>query len=164
MAIVRLLPVTVEHLDACRREPVELGMLLGTSVPDGWPEFPEAIDFTSERLREHPEEGEWWMHFFFDDESGALVGSGGFAGPPRDGVVEIGYEVAPEFRGLGYGSAAVAALVEKAAAAGVTAVTAHTLATESPSTGALRRQGFELVEELVDPDDGEVWRWRRELS
>jgi RimJ/RimL family protein N-acetyltransferase len=163
MATLRLLPVTLAHLDAYRREPVELGLLLGSPIPDGWPEFPEAIDFTTERLREHPEEGEWWMHFFLDGETGALVGSGGFAGPPRDGAVEIGYEVAPGFRGVGYGSAAVTSLVEKAAANGVPVVIAHTLAIESPSTGALRRVGFELVETLTDPDDGEVWRWRREL-
>ena len=42
MAAVRLLPVTLEHLDAYRREPSELGELLKSTIPDGWPEFPEA--------------------------------------------------------------------------------------------------------------------------
>jgi RimJ/RimL family protein N-acetyltransferase len=167
MATVRLLPATLEHLEAYAREPVELAMLLGSPIPDGWPEFPEAIPFTTERLRTHPDEAEWWMHFVLDDGSGALVGSGGFAGPPSDdtrggGTVEIGLEIAPAFRGVGYGTAAMAALVAKASAAGVETVIGHTLAVESPSTGALKRVGFEFVEAFVDPDDGEVWLWRRQ--
>ena len=101
------------------------------------------------------------MHLFFDAESGALVGSGGFVGPPADGTVEIGYEIAPAFRGLGYGSAAAAALRDKAVASGeVETVIAHTLAVEGPSTGVLTALGFERVATLTDPDEGELWRWR----
>jgi RimJ/RimL family protein N-acetyltransferase len=161
MAAVTLLPVTLAHLDAYRTEPAELGMMLRSSIPDGWPEFPEAIDFTAQKLREHPEQAEWWMHFFLDGVTGALVGSGGFVGPPADRSVEIGYEIAPSFRGLGYATAAAAALRDKALASGeVDEVTAHTLAAESPSTGVLTRLGFERVATFVDPDEGELWRWR----
>ena len=165
MASVRLLPVTLAHLDAYRDEPSELGRLLGSPIPDGWPEFPEAIEFTAEKLRAHPEQGEWWMHLFLDADSGSLVGSGGFVGPPVDGEVEIGYEVAPAFRGLGYGSAAAAALRDKAVASGeVDSVIAHTLAIEGPSTGVLTALGFERVETLTHPEEGELWRWRWILS
>jgi RimJ/RimL family protein N-acetyltransferase len=160
MASVRLLPVTLEHLDAYRNEPSKLGVLLTSSIPDGWPEFPEAMDFTAEKLRAHPEQGEWWMHLFLDAESGALVGSGGFVGPPTERTVEVGYEIAPSFRGLGYGSAAAGALRDKAVGTGeVDTVVAHTLAGESPSTGVLRALGFERVATLTDPEEGEVWRW-----
>jgi RimJ/RimL family protein N-acetyltransferase len=86
-------------------------------VPAGWPEFPEAIGFTIAKLEERPDEAQWWMHLFFDAD-GLLVGSGGFVGPPVDGVAEIGYEIAPEFRGRGYATAAARAMVAKAARAG----------------------------------------------
>jgi RimJ/RimL family protein N-acetyltransferase len=158
MSHVRLLPATVEHLVTLQSDPSAFGRLIGSAVPEGWPEFPESIGFTLDRLREHPDEGDWWMHFFVSQD--ALIGSGGFVGPPQDGVVEIGYELAPAFRGKGLGTAAAGALVEKARATGaVTTVIANTLAHDNPSTGVLRRLGFRWVRELFDPEDGPIWRW-----
>jgi RimJ/RimL family protein N-acetyltransferase len=94
-----------------------------------------------------------------------LIGSGGYVGPPQDGVVEFGYEVAPEFRGKGLGVAAAKAMVDKAAATGaVSMVIAHTLAHENPSTRTLRRLGFSRTGELVDPEDGPIWRWELPLK
>ena len=158
MTSVRLLPATVEYLLALQTDPAAFGLLVGSAVPAGWPEFPESIGFSIDRLRDHPGEADWWMHFFLADEQ--LVGSGGFVGPPQDGVVEIGYELAPAFRGRGLGIAAARALVEKAVASGnVTMVLANTLAQENPSTGVLRRLGFTQTLELVDPEEGPIWRW-----
>src|SRR3712207_503458 len=116
MTDVDLLPATTEHLAALKADRSAFGAMIGSPVPDGWPQFAESIDFTLDRLREHPEQGDWWMHFFLAGMT--LVGSGGFVGPPRDGVVEFGYEIAPEFRGQGLGSAAARAMVAKARADG----------------------------------------------
>jgi [ribosomal protein S5]-alanine N-acetyltransferase len=66
---------------------------MASPVPAGWPEFPEAIGFSAAKLKERPDEADWWMHFFLDPD-GPLVGSGGFVGPPEHGVAEIGYEIA----------------------------------------------------------------------
>jgi [ribosomal protein S5]-alanine N-acetyltransferase len=160
---VVLLPATVAHLLALQSDPTVFGRLIGSPVPDGWPEFGESIGFTLDRLREHPDEGDWWMHFFVCRD--ALIGSGGFVGPPQDGIVEIGYEIAPAFRGKGLGTAAAAALVEKARACGTaTKVVANTPAHDNPSTGVLRSLGFGWTRELVDPDDGPVWRWELSLT
>lgn len=158
MTSVRLLPATVESLLALQSNPTAFGQLIGSPVPDGWLQFPESIGFSIDRLRDHPAEADWWMHFFLVRDT--LIGSGGFVGPPQDGVVEIGYEIAPEFRGNGMGIAAARALVEKACATGiVNTVTANTLAEDNPSTGVLRRLGFTQTHELVDPEDGPIWRW-----
>jgi RimJ/RimL family protein N-acetyltransferase len=101
------------------------------------------------------------MQFFADSETGRLLGSGGFASPPLDRAVEIGYEIAPEFRGLGFGVAAARALVDRAVASGeVDQVVAHTLPGPNPSTGVLVSLGFEHVADDVDPDVGTVWEWR----
>jgi RimJ/RimL family protein N-acetyltransferase len=163
MTGMRLLPATLEHLLALQSDPTAFGRLIGSPVPEGWPEFPESVGFTLDRLREHPDEGDWWMHFFLSGD--ALVGSGGFVGPPQDGVVEIGYELAPAFRGTGLGTAAARALVEKARATGAaTLVIANTLAHENPSTGVLRRLEFQWVRELVDPEQGPIWRWELALT
>jgi [ribosomal protein S5]-alanine N-acetyltransferase len=121
----------------------------------------ERFEHAIATLREHPDQSEWWLHLFHADA--LLVGVGGFAGPPEDGVVEIGYEIGPEFRGRGYATAAARALVAKAAAAGVVTVIAHTRAEENPSTGVLRRVGFGCTGAAVDPVDGTVWRWELAL-
>ena len=158
MTSVRLLPATVEYLLALQSDPTAFALLIGSDVPTGWPEFPESIGFSIDRLRDSPGEADWWFHFFLAE--GQLVGSGGFVGPPQDGVVEIGYELAPQFRGRGLGIAAARALIEKACqTGGVTTVVENTLAHDNPSTGVLRRLGFRQTQELVDPEDGPIWHW-----
>lgn len=156
---MRIQPVTLAQLEAYARDPDQFATLIGSPVPDGWPEFPEGLEYTAATFREHPEQAGWWMHLFFDEDR--LVGSGGFVGPPDDGVVEIGYEIAPECRGRGYATAAARAMIAKASADPcVHTVIAHTLADENPSTGVLRKVGFGFVGEVPDEEQGAVWRWQ----
>lgn len=159
---VRLVPATVELLTALDEDRDAFGALLGSPAPDGWPEFPEAIGFTLEHLQTAPESDRAWsMQFFVDAASGRLLGSGGYAAPPVDRTVEIGYEIAPEFRGQGFGSAAARALVERAVASGeIDHVIAHTLPGPNPSTGVLVALGFDHVADQHDPEAGPVWAWR----
>lgn len=106
-----------------------------------------------------------WIHGFalvqrIDD---AVVGSCGFKGPPTlDGVVEIAYVVAPEYQGNGYATEAAQALVSYAFShSRVRIVRAHTLPEANASTRVLAKSGFQCVGEVVDPDDGLVWRWEK---
>ena len=159
---IRLIEATPDHLEALLRSRAGLAGLLGSDVPDGWPVFPEAIEFTLTALRENPDERGWWMHFFIEAETGRMVGSGGFAGPPSHRTVEIGYEIAPGFRRRGYGSAAATALVAKARSTGlVDRVIAHTLPGDPASSGVLRVAGFEHIGEVPDPEQGSVSEWAR---
>ena len=159
---VRLLAATVSLLNALKDNRALFGELIGSSVPDGWPEFPEAIGFTLEHLQTASEaDRSWSMQFFVDPATGRLLGSGGFAAPPAGRTVEIGYEIAPEFRGRGFGAAAARALVERAVASGeVDHVLAHTLPGPNPSTGVLVSLGFEHTNDQEDPEVGVVWEWR----
>ena len=101
------------------------------------------------------------MQFFVDQATGGLLGSGGFAAPPMERTVEIGYEIAPEFGGRGFGAGAARALVERAVATGeVDHVLAHTLPGPNPSTGVLVSLGFEHVDIQEDSEAGTVWEWR----
>jgi hypothetical protein len=140
---VRLIPATVPLLNALNDDPTQFDELIGSPVPDGWPEFPEAIGFTLAHLQNAPEaDRSWSMQFFVDHATGRLVGSGGFAAPPVERTVEIGYE-------------------EHAVASGeVDHVIAHTLPGPNPSTGVLVSLGFEHVDDQEDPDVGAVWEWR----
>jgi RimJ/RimL family protein N-acetyltransferase len=94
-------------------------------------------------------------------ESGAVIGNCGYKGPPgAEGVVEIAYGVAPEHQGKGYATEAARALSEFAYSSGaVRLVIAHTLPMASASTSVLTKCGFTRVGDVIDPDDGLVWRW-----
>ena len=159
---VRLVPATTRLLTALEDDRALFAELIGSPVPDGWPEFPEAVGFTLAHLRDAPEADRGWsMQFFVDPATGRLVGSGGFAAPPADRTVEIGYEVAPAFRGRRYGVAAARALVERAVATGeVDHVVAHTLPGPNPSTGVLASLGFARTADAHDPEAGPTWHWR----
>jgi ribosomal-protein-alanine N-acetyltransferase len=159
---VRLLAATVSLLTALTDDRALFGELIGSSVPDGWPEFPEAVGITLEHLQTASDvDRSWSMKFFVDSATGQLLGSGGFYAPPAERTVEIGYEIAPEFRGRGFGAAAARALVDLAVVSGeVDQVLAHTLPGPNPSTGVLVSLGFEHTHDEKDPEVGVVWEWR----
>jgi RimJ/RimL family protein N-acetyltransferase len=159
---VRLVAATVPLLEALATDPAEFSEMIGSPIPEGWPEFPEAIPFAVDFLR-HASDSDrpWSMQFFIESSSGAVVGSGGFAAPPKDRTVEIGYEIAPGFRGRGLGAASARALVDRAVQSGqVDRVVANTLAGPNASTGVLLSVGFEHIGEQEDPESGLIWRWR----
>jgi [ribosomal protein S5]-alanine N-acetyltransferase len=106
-----------------------------------------------------------WVHGFSMvlRGTGIGVGSCGFKGPPAEDAVEIAYGVDPDHQGRGYASEAAAALVRFAFTHGqVRVVRAHTLPETNASTRVLTKCGFRYIGEVVDPEDGLVWRWERQ--
>jgi RimJ/RimL family protein N-acetyltransferase len=107
-----------------------------------------------------------WTHGFSMvlPNGDTLVGTAGFKGPPtRDGVVEIAYGVSPDQQGKGYATEAAAALTAYAFASGkVRVVRAHTLPESNASGRVLTKCGFRRIGEVIDPEDGLVWRWEKE--
>jgi RimJ/RimL family protein N-acetyltransferase len=93
--------------------------------------------------------------------TGRVIGGCGFKGPPDlDGSVEIAYGIASDQEGQGYATEAAAALVAYAFSfKEVQVVRAHTLSHSNRSARVLARCGFQLLGEVVDPEDGLVWRW-----
>lgn len=122
--------------------------------------FPEALPILLEATKTGSVT-EWGPHLFFDD--GALAGNGGWKGPPAEGMAELGYAVAPSRQRREIATAVVRELVERARRAGLRAVTAHTLAEENAAAKVLQRCGFTRTAELIDPDDGPVWRWELQI-
>lgn len=130
----------------------DLAAALALPLADGWDVFPGSLAAGAEPP---------WGSYLFVQE-GAVVGYGGFKGAPAGGEVELGYAIAPGWRGRGLATEAAAALLARAfAEPEVNAVVAHTLAEPGPSTRVLERLGFTRAAELVDPDDGPIWRYRR---
>jgi ribosomal-protein-alanine N-acetyltransferase len=162
-----LVDMTVELLDAAIDDQVRLGRLLAAAVAAGWEGFPEALPVLRRFCAEGwgggaGGDGRWGGLFFLLETPRVLVGMGGYkGGPSPDGVVEIGYAVAPEFRGRGLATLATRLMLRRAfAEPTIAAVDAHTLAQDNPSTRVLRRTGFQKIGEMVDPDEGPIWHWR----
>ncbi|WP_139005578.1 GNAT family N-acetyltransferase [Arthrobacter crystallopoietes] len=152
---------TPEDLRAfLRGGPDSLAAGLGVSIPAGWPEYHWVIEFTLEVLLKQPDQAEWRMYYFLDPELGSLIGSGGYKGPPKDGTVEIGYEIAPGFRGQGYATAAVRQLVERAFnTVEVAVVEARTLPRANDSGAVLTKAGFACQGIVPDDQTGQAWLW-----
>lgn len=102
----------------------------------------------------------WGPYWSEDVGAGAVVGLAGFKDAPVGGVVEIAYFTFPRFEGHGYATRTIERLVALAGNA-VARVIAHTLPAINASNTALARQGFVHVGEMIDPDDGLVWRWEK---
>jgi len=74
--------------------------------------------------------------------------------------VEIGYEIALDYRNRGLATEMTKGLIENAFRdERVRLIVAHTLGQDNASTKVLQKCGFKKVEEINDPDDGLIWKW-----
>jgi RimJ/RimL family protein N-acetyltransferase len=164
---LRLVPHAPDHLRALIEQPERFAELAGFPAAAGLREFfvsgeVSATFLASLRTLRHPDP--WSLGFaVVHRESRAVIGSAGFKGAPdAAGVVEVAYGIVPAFEGRGYATEATHALVAYAFRSGlVQRVRAHTLPTPNASTRVLTKCGFQRTGEVVDPDDGPVWRWER---
>lgn len=149
-----LVPSTLPLVEADIASPERLARLLGAAVPATWPpgEYDRsAMAYFRDRLAENPDAVGWYGWYAVERRAEphgpALVGAGGYVGPPgADGVAEIGYSVVPECRGLGFATELARALVWRALSMKqVVRVIAHTTATNVGSVRVLERCGFSLV-------------------
>jgi RimJ/RimL family protein N-acetyltransferase len=158
-----LVDATLELLAAAVAGATAIGELLEVSVADDWAGFPEALPVLRAAYEEHPRGHRWGALFFVEPKAAALVGFGGFKGPPlADSAVEIGYAIAPAFQRQGLATDAVAQMIQRAFDDPlVQVVDAQTLGETNASTRVLEKSGFEKIAEIVDPNEGPVWQWRR---
>ena len=106
----------------------------------------------------------WTLGFaMVDRATGGAIGSCGFKdGPDADGMVEIAYGVAAEHQNQGFATEAAQALVEFAFNSGlVRVVRAHTYESANNSARVLAKCGFQALGQVVEPEDGLVWRWEK---
>lgn len=139
-------------------------LLTDLRVAEKFNDFPDSLRFSLDRVRRAPwREMHWWEPLLFVDPTAELViGLGGYKGPPVRGEVELGYSVAPAYRGRGFATEAAGAMAEHALKQrGVECVFAHTIPADGPSPRVLTKCGFVRAGEGMDPREGLVWRWER---
>ncbi len=146
--------VVLDEMEALAESHAAFQYLTGLGVAEGGV-LPSA--FIAEFLPRARAADPWLGVWAIDD--GVVVGSGGFKSAPKEGVVEIGYGVAPSVEGKGVATAMAKAMVSFALANGAQAVIAHTLPDGFASQRVLAKAGFTLVGPVVDPEDGDVLRF-----
>jgi RimJ/RimL family protein N-acetyltransferase len=96
---------------------------------------------------------------------GEIVGLCTIVRRPADGVIMIGYGIAPQHQGRGHASRAIALLLDWARRdPRVQAVAAETGVGNLASQRVLEHNGFARVGERVDEADGELICWHRDTA
>jgi RimJ/RimL family protein N-acetyltransferase len=155
---LKLVPATVALARAEIRDSSEFVRLLGASVPNNWPPetAADALPLFLSWLEAAPDRVGWfgWYAIAADSPSSMpiLVASGGFLGPPQQGIVQIGYSVLPQFQGRGYATELVAGLIRWAMRQPeVALIAAETEWANPASVRVLKKVGFVECGEAAEP-------------
>jgi RimJ/RimL family protein N-acetyltransferase len=164
---LQLRPFAPEPVLALLDNPTQFADLSAHQPADGLLDFYNSGEISPDfiaKIRACRGPDPWVLGFAVTErQSGQVIGAAGFKGPPdAEGMVEIAYAIVHGCQGRGYATEAASALVTFAFDDHrVTLVRAHTLPEPNASTRVLTKCGFAFVGDVVDPDDGPVWRWER---
>ncbi len=166
-ANLQLFPFSPKHLLALIDGVEQFKESFGLGAAEGLREFFVSDEVSPNWLAQlrASESADPWVHGFaiVDKQSNLVIGSIGFKGAPDEaGMVEIAYGVVPVFQGRGFATEAAAAGVSFAFDnSKVCLIRAHTLPENLPSSRVLEKCGFTYRGQVIDPEDGLVWRWER---
>lgn len=160
--MVEFIPITAElaaKLTDAGRYESDGGVQLGANAEL----IREVIGQNLAFLASVPRDDPWGAYLTIDGQSRVVVGTCAFkSGPTAERTVEIAYYTFPSHEGRGFGTAMACALYRIASESGqVERVIAHTLPEPNASNALLRKSGFAHVGEVIDPEDGRVWRFER---
>jgi len=100
----------------------------------------------------------WICYYVSENEN--LVGCAGYKGKPVNGQIEIAYGTFEKFRNQGVGTKICRILVELSLRTDPEIrITARTLPENNYSTRILLKNKFQLLGNVFDPEDGDVWEW-----
>jgi len=154
---LQLIPFTLDLKKAAMNDRARLVEMLGVYVPEHWPgrDLAEALPFFVENMEKAPSEPAWdWIAIHRSDQ--AVIGGIGFMGEPdKDGVVEVGYDIVPEYRKQGYATEMARSLVAWALQeTDIKVVTASCLDDNIGSIKVLENVGMRRLE-----PDGNMLKW-----
>jgi RimJ/RimL family protein N-acetyltransferase len=134
------------------------------AVPDDWPDEHDArfLTLRARELDAAPALQRWFVRALVLPEERRAVGHAGFHGPPgRNALgaadaVELGYTVFEPYRGRGYATEAVAALIRWARDEhGIRRFLASVAPENEPSLAIVRKLSFREIGRHSDEEDGE---------
>jgi RimJ/RimL family protein N-acetyltransferase len=161
LELLSMTPAFMSALRDGRREEAE--DLLGITLADDPPDASD-VRFLSRRIeqvRHKPEVQRWLARaIVLRTPDRLMVGNAGFHGEPgvnapgHERALEIGYRIAADYRGQGYATEAVAALVAWARTQGIDHFVASVGPYNGPSLAIVQKLGFARTGEHWDDEDG----------
>jgi ribosomal-protein-alanine N-acetyltransferase len=126
------------------------------------PMLNQSIEFYSKISAIEPWVGYVAIRAGANGEPAQVIGCCGFKGNPNgQNEVEIAYHTFSRLESRGYATSMAEAMFEIARkfASEVSCVVAHTLPENDASTSVLKKNSFVFAGELIEPDEGKLWRW-----
>ncbi|MDX2272410.1 MAG: GNAT family N-acetyltransferase [Cyanobacteriota bacterium] len=160
---LEIVPCLIEQIEKLIEGGKAFHAAYGFGVADGYLPFEGALQYSLTMMQSSQVWHPWLPYWIGFHPERMLVGICGFKSvPDAQRTVEIGYSIAPSYQGKGFATAAARQLIAIAFSstdALVDCVCAHTLAERNASTRVLEKCGMRQVAEIIDPEDGKVWRW-----
>ncbi|MCK8479800.1 GNAT family N-acetyltransferase [Psychroserpens algicola] len=159
---ILLIANDIEILKTALKGNAELAKYLNINIAANWTEFgTDYLEYSMDKYLSNKNEQDWLIYFPILKTENTLIGSCGYKGmPTTEGCVEIGYEIAPDYRNKRYATQITKALITNAFESNlVNSIIAHTLTKKGASTKILSKFGFKKIEVINDPDDGAIWKW-----
>ena len=144
----------------------DLSALIGYTVPETFPHFRNAFTHMNAHHDEYGNLPGWTSWFLIDRAESKLIGMAGL-GDLSGRECELGYEIIPEARRMGFATEGCQAIINWAFAQDdVNRIIAHTLPIGGEeSGGVLKKIGFTFLGECEDPDTGDtVLKWSLEQA
>ncbi|MEV4702310.1 GNAT family protein [Actinoplanes sp. NPDC049316] len=158
MPHVRIVQLPAAALAALSRQDLAGAQAAGPVPLSAWLAGPDNAGLWSRRHRQvlaDPAEAAWVTGVIWDEAAGRATGRAGYHGRPVDGLVEIGYAVDPAYRRRGYGGAALAVLLDRAAREPEVRTVRLSIRPDNvPSLALAARHGFRQVGDQWDDEDG----------
>lgn len=161
MKHVTLVPINAEMLSLLEAGAAAFEAQFGVRLGDCLDFVMEPVRQTITLLGRAPRPDPWGCYLAADRDANQIIGTCGFkASPDAQRSVEIAYYTFPPFESQGYATAMALTMIDLArSSADVRLVLAHTLPEENASGSVLKKCGFRQAGEVIDPEDGLVWRW-----
>ncbi|NQZ91500.1 MAG: GNAT family N-acetyltransferase [Moritella sp.] len=101
-----------------------------------------------------------WALPYFIQKHTQIIGACGFKEAPKNSRVEIGYNVAPDARGLGVATSAIKQLSQIAFASAVVDTVFALIASDNKaSLNVVQKNGFSFKEFVIDSDGEQLEYW-----
>lgn len=157
---LQLIPFSLELKKAAMTDKARVVELLGMRVPEQWPQkdFEDALPFFIGQMEQDPDHA-IWDGIIVHKADKTVIGGIGFHGAPDEaGMVEIGYDIIPEYRGHGYATEMAKSVIDWAfQQSGIKLITAECLDDNIGSIKVLEKVGMKRV-----GHEGNMLKW--ELS
>lgn len=158
---IKLIPLTLEMILSIMNGPEDFYSKFGIILPTPYTEFPGSLENSIESLNATHSVSPFQSYAIITKEQATYIGQTGFFGPPdATGTVELGYEIALEFRGKGFANEVLELLIKTAfEVVEVKSIIAHTLSTRNASNHLLIKNNFIFAKTIVSEQDGTIWKW-----